>query len=209
VSNTYPDSAAKVSLAYTVGRSTKTHLVEEYGIGEELAMNIFGWHNDKIACIAQMDITWPHNEEEDRIHRILETVMVMRNGWECDGYTIIAEGYVSTDTEYSRGKELSDAFVNDNQERVTECLSICHTDLDGNTDICALPYRIVLRNDIEWFPLLHTTDPSMLRNHNFLNILEKALCTSPAVQPVDTDSYRLALSTGLADHAGFYLQYDL
>jgi hypothetical protein len=26
---------------------------------------------------------------------------------------------------------------------------------------------------------------------------------------VDTDTYRLALSTGLEDHAGFYLQYDL
>jgi len=209
VSNMYPDSAAKVSLAYTVGRSTKTHLVEQYGVGEELAMNIFGWKDHRIACIAQMDVSWPHSSEEDRIARVLETVLVMRNGWGCDGYTLIAEGYVSTDPSYSRGKDLSDAFVGDDEKRVTECLSICHRDLDGNTDICALPYRVVLRNDIEWGVLLHSTDVSMLRNHQFLNILDKALRFVPPEGPVDVDAFRLALSSGVADRVGFYLQYDL
>lgn len=207
--NVYPDSAAKVSLAYTVGRTTKTHLIAEYGVGEELAMNIFGWCDNKLVCIGQMDVTWPQGEEVDRLERVFRTAVVMRGGWGCDGFTLIAEGYVSTDPEFSRGHDLAEMYANDVEKRVDECLSICHVDLEGNVDICALPFRVVLRNDIEWGTLLHTDDPSMLRNHRYVAGLQKALALELREWPEDLDTFRLALVSGVADESGFFVQYDL
>lgn len=207
--NLYPDSAAKVSLAYTVGRSTKTHLISEYGVGEELAMNIFGWCENRLACIGQMDVSWPQGEEVDRLLRVFQTAVVMRNGWLCDGFTLIAEGYVSSDPESSLGNDLAEMYASDVEKRVEECLSICHVDLVGNVDICALPFRVVLRNDIEWGTLLHTDDPLMLRNHRYVTGLQKALSAPLLGLPEDVDAFRLALVSGVADEAGFYVQYDL
>lgn len=206
----YVDSVSKVSLAFSVGKVAKTQLVADFGVGEELALNIFGWVGGKLVCVAQMDLSWPDYGEEDKESRIADAVMVMRRGWGCDAFTLLAEGYVSKDPAFSKDKELIDAFLEDRSSRVTECLSIVNVDhVNDAVDVCAVPFRIKGRRDIEWGPLMRSDKTEVLRNKGYVAMMLEALGVDQVDPPVDLDTFYLALSTGLAEQAGFFLQYDI
>lgn len=206
----YPDSVSKVSLAFSVGRAAKTQLVHEFGVGEELAMNIMGWVGSDLRCVAQMDLAWPDYGEEDKMSRVADAVLVMRRGWGCDAFTLLAEGFVSRDPAFSKDKDLIDAFIQDKSSRVTECLSIIHVDhVDGTLDVCAVPFRIRLRNNIEWGPLLRSDSTDTLRNSGYVAMMLAANEVDPIEQPVDLDTFYLAMANALSEEAGFFLQYDL
>lgn len=206
----YPDPVSKVSLAFSVGKVAKTQLVHDYGVGEELAMNIMGWVGPELRCVAQMDLAWPDYGEEDKASRVSDAVVVMRRGWACDSFTLLAEGYVSRDPAFSKDKDLLEAFVQDTGQRVTECLSIIHVDHVADTlDVCAVPFRIRMRKEIEWGPLLRSDSTDTLRNSAYVAMMMLANEVEPMDAPEDADTFYLALATGLSEEAGFYLQYDL
>lgn len=206
----YPDSVSKVSLAFSVGKAAKTQLVHEFGVGEELAMNVMGWVGPNLVCVAQMDLAWPDFGEEDKMSRVSDAVLVMRRGWGCDAFTLLAEGYVSRDPGFSKNKDLIDAFIEDKSSRVTECLSIVHVDhLDETLDVCAVPFRIRLRNQIEWGPLLRSDSTDTLRNSGYVAMMLAAGEVDPIDPPVDLETFHLAMATALSEESGFYLQFDI
>lgn len=207
----YPDSAAKVGLVYAVGRHAKKTLISEWGVGEELAMNIMGWAGDSLACVAQMDISWgAMTDDEQKLERVAETAVVMRRGWKVDAFTLLAEGYVSRDPDYSRGKELVNAYLEDPAGRVTECLSICHVEGEDEVDVCAIPFWVKGRNKVEFGTLLRSGSTDTLRNSGYVNVLAGALrLDTLEAPPIEEETFHLALATGLAESAGFFLQYDL
>lgn len=195
---------------YAVGRHAKKTLVSEFGIGEELAMNIMGWIGDQLGCVAQMDLSWGTGSDEERLERVAETAVVMRRGWKCDSFTLLAEGYVSRDPDFSKDKHLVDAYLEDSKGRVTECLSICHVENEDDMDICAVPFKVKGRNRIEFGPLLRSDSTDTLRNAGFVALLAAALRIDDLeAPPIEEETFHLALATGLAESAGFFLQYDL
>lgn len=122
----YPDSPAKVAFVMAVGRQAKDHLVSEYGIGEELAINLVGWVGDELACLAQMDMQFGDPKDEDeRSERIWKTSTIMRRGWGCDSFTLLAEGWVSTKPEKTRKKDLQKEFASGKKKTLMNACLFC------------------------------------------------------------------------------------
>lgn len=201
----YPDLISKISLTLAVGQAAKTQIVKEHGIGEELAMNIFGWRDDELMCVAQMDTSWGGNEDE-KIERTNDAYNVLKRGWGCDSYTVLAEGYMSKNPERTKELNLVEAFL-DPASGVNECLTINYVDKD-TIDLCAIPFKIKLGKKVTWGALVHSEDPSVLRNNAYISEAQEVLSEETGTIPDDIETFRLALSVGLHETAGYFLQYD-
>lgn len=203
----YPDSVAKVGLAVAVGQSAKTHLVKELGVGEEIAMTVIGWSGDRLECVAQIDRDWGDpTDEDERTARVAMATTVMKRGWGVDSFTMLAEGWVSTNPNKTRDKDLVDEFAKGDED-VRECLSVCHVE-EEEVHICALPFTMKLGKKVQWGKLLHTESSDMMRNAALVEVMERSLEVPMARIPEEVDTFRLALAMGLADEAGFFLQYE-
>jgi hypothetical protein len=201
----YPDPISKISLTLSVGQSAKSHIVKEFGVGEELAMNVLGWRGDKLVCVAQMDTSWPSSEEE-RVHRTGDAYMIMRRGWLCDSFTIMAEGFMSRDRDQTKELDLVDAYV-EGSKGVNECLTINYIDSE-HIELCAVPFKVALGRNVEWGPLVHSDDIEVLRNSEYITAAQEILDQETLDIPEDTETFHLALAVGLHDSAGFFMQYD-
>jgi len=210
VEGLYPDSPAKVAFVMAVGRQAKDHLISEHGIGEELAINLVGWAGDELKCLAQMDMQFGDSKDEDeRSFRIMQTSAIMRRGWGCDAFTLLAEGWVSTKPEKTRSKRLDEEFATGTAGEVDECLSILHV-ADGGDEIhiCALPFSIKKGKEVSYGTLLHAEGADMLRNQKYVDVMLDALELDPMEIPADVEAMHMALAMGLADEAGFFLHYE-
>lgn len=201
----YPDPVSKISLTLSVGQAAKSQIVEEHGIGEELAMNILGWKRDRLVCVAQMDTSWPSTEEE-RMQRTGDAYMVLRRGWQCDSFTIMAEGYMSKDKDETQDLDLIEAYV-EGLQGVNECLTINYID-ESHIELCAVPFKVALGRKVEWGPLVHSDDIEVLRNSEYVTAAQEVLAQEVGSLPDDLETFHLALTVGLHDSAGFFIQYD-
>ena len=202
----YPDPVSKISLTVSVGQSAKTQIVQEHGIGEELAMNILGWRDGSLVCVAQMDTAWPSSEDE-RIQRTGDAYMIMRRGWLCDAFTLLAEGYVSRSPDTTKNIPLPDAFL-DKKMGVTECLTVNYIDSE-HVELCAIPFRVTLGRKVEWGPLVHSESIEVLRNSQYVTIAQEVLEQETLGLPDDCETFHLALAVGLHDSSGYFIQYDV
>ena len=201
----YPDSISKISLTLAVGQAAKTQVVKEHGIGEELALNIFGWRDDELVCVAQMDTSFMSDEDE-KIERTHDAYNALRRGWHCDSFTILAEGYMSKNPELTRDKNLVEAFL-DPKSGVNECLTINYVD-EKTIDLCAIPFKVKLGKKVTWGALVHSEDPTVLRNNEYISEAQEILNMETSIIPEDIDTFHLAISVGLHETAGYFLQYD-
>ena len=207
--DSYPTPAAKMGLVYAAMKQALEYAVSEFGVGESIALSLFGWTGNKLACVAQLDIGFDEiHSAENHIRRTAEAAVVIRRGWAVDSFTLAAEGYVSNDPTFSEGRPLSEAFLQDDGTKVSECLTVLHVS-PTERHICAVPYRTKGRNNIEWGDLMVTDNPEHVRDNEFLKALNCALRLDPLDPPTDIDSFHLALSMGLEQSAGFFLNYDL
>lgn len=168
-------------------------------------MNVLGWKGDKLVCVAQMDTSWPSSDDE-RIQRTGDAYMIMRRGWLCDSFTVMAEGFMSRDRDKTRELDLVEAFVG-GKNGVNECLTINYVDLN-HIELCAIPFRVALGRKVEWGPLVHSDDIEVLRNSEYVTMAQELLSQETAEIPEDTETFHLALAVGLHDSAGFFMQYD-
>lgn len=202
----YPDPISKISLTVSVGQSAKSQIVEEYGIGEELAINVLGWRDGSLVCVAQMDLSWDSDEEE-KMMRTADAYMVMRRGWLCDSFTVLAEGYVSTEPKMTKHMELVDAFV-DGTKPVAECLTINYVDEDF-VQLCAVPFRIDVGRKVKYGKLMYSEDLDVLRNNGYVTSAQEILRQGALDIPEDAETFHIALAVGLHDSSGYFIQYDL
>jgi hypothetical protein len=205
VQGKYPDPISKISLTVSVGQSAKAQIVKEHGIGEELAINILGWKDSALVCVAQMDTSWPSDESE-RVMRTGDAYMIMRRGWACDAFTILAEGFVSKDRERTRDLDLVDAYL-DSSKGVNECLTVNYVDAE-NLELCAIPFKVSVGRKVNWGTLVHSDDVEVLRNSEYVTVAQEVLSQEVPVIPDDAETFHLALAVGLHDSAGFFIQYD-
>lgn len=207
--DSYPGSEAKVALALAVGQSAKRHIVEEFGIGEELQMNLFGWLNDDLAVIAQYDQSWGDNDsEEERLERLEFTAQAMRRAWGCDSFTLLSEAFVSQKPDLTKNRELASEFASGSTD-VTECLSIIHVEDADDVHLCAQPYEVVLGKKIDFGDMLHTDNPDLLRNSEFCDALVEMLDVGVLEECEDWSRLRLEFAMTVADCAGWFIQHDL
>lgn len=206
VESQYPDPISKISLTVAVGQAAKTQMVKEQGIGEELALNILGWRDNRLVCVAQMDTSWPSDENE-RVMRTGDAYMVMRRGWLCDAFTVLAEGYVSSEPKETKDMDLIEAFL-DKTKPVNECLTVNYIDTDA-IQLCAVPFKLGVGRRVTWGPLVHSEDIDVLRNSEYITAAQEVLGQEPLEIPEDLDTFHLALAVSLHDSAGFFMQYDL
>ena len=209
VDGKYPDSVAKVSLAIAVGKSAKEHLLKEFGIGEELSVNLLGWRGEYLKVVGQVDQNWGDpKDEEEKVWRIGTAAAVMRRGWGCDSFSILAEGWMSNDPSYSKDKDLIEAYLEDRKGRVSECISVIHVE-DGGDElhICALPFTAKTKSSLKWGTMLHSEGIETLRNNEYVDIIAGVYDDEP-VDWDDLDAAYLALSMGLCDEAGVFLNWE-
>jgi hypothetical protein len=206
VKGKYDDPISKISLTVSVGQAAKTQMVKEFGIGEELALNVLGWRDHNLVCVAQMDTSWPSDEEE-RIMRTGDAYMVMRRGWACDSFTVLAEGYVSSEPKETKNMDLIEAFL-DKTKPVAECLTVNYVDAEYIT-LCAVPFKMGVGRKVTWGPLVHSEDVDVLRNSDYITAAQEVLSQELLDMPQDTETFHLALAIGLHDSSGFFIQYDL
>jgi len=57
--------------------------------------------------------------------------------------------------------------------------------------------------------LMRSDNTEVLRNRGYVRMMVEALGVDQIDPPVDLDTFYLALSTGLSEQAGFFLQYDI
>lgn len=210
VDELYPTSESKVALVCAVGQSAKRHLVSEFGIGEELQMNLFGWRGSHLAVIGQIDSNWGDmDDEEDRVDRLSFAARSMRRGWGVDAFTLLSEAYVSQKPRETRGKELSSEFADGNGD-VEECLSIIHIESEGEEiHVCAQRFDVEVGKNVVFGDMLHSEDRSVVRNDGYTQALAEMLSLSAIKSAEDWQRVRLELAMMTADEAGWYIQYDL
>lgn len=203
--SSYPDPVSKISLTLAVGQSAKSQLVKEHGIGEELAINILGWRGSDLVCVAQMDNSWPSDDEEKTL-RTGDAYLIMRRGWLCDSFTVMAEGYVSRAPENTKYEPLEEAFIN-RKKGVNECLTVNYVDAE-HMELCAVPFRVSVGRRVEWGPLMHSQDIEVLRNSEYVTAAQEILSQEALPIPEDAETFHLALAVGLHDSSGYFIQYD-
>jgi len=196
---------SKISLTVAVGQSAKTQIVKEHGIGEELAMNVFGWLDDRLVCVAAMDKSW-NSDDDKKIMRTLDTCRVLRRGWHCDSFTLLAEGFMSRYPEKTKHLDLIDAYFDPNN-RVNECLTVNYVSID-ETYLCAIPFRIGFAKKVEWGPMVHSSDLNVLRNNKYVIGAQSILSDEIYSVPVESESFFMALALGIHENNGFFVQYD-
>jgi hypothetical protein len=184
--------------------------VSEFGVGEEVQMNLFGWRDDELVIVAQIDIGWGDMDDaEERIDRTAQAAQALRHGWACDAFTLLSEGYVSRKPRKTSRRDLGEQFA-EGEPEVDECLSIIHVEDQGDeVRVCAQPFEVLLGKQVEFGPLLHSEDPSLVRNEGYVEALSEML-TTPAIKKCDDwDRLRLEIAMTIADNAGWYIQYDI
>lgn len=207
--DTYVTPAAKMGLVYAAMKQAFEYVVAEFGVGESIALSLFGWKNNKVICVAQMDVGFDETHSiENHVRRTAEAAMIIRRGWGADSFTLAAEGYVSNDPDFSRGRPLSEAFLQDDGSKVSECLTVLHVD-STKPRIVAVPYQTKSRTSITWGNVMVTDDPTHIRDNAFLKVISHALLADVMEPPTDIDTFHLALSMGLEQSAGFFLNYSL
>lgn len=207
--DSYGSPAAKMGLVFAAMKQALEYAVAEFGVGESIALSLFGWKDDSLACVAQLDVGFDETHTtENHVRRTAEAAVVLRRGWGIDSFTLAAEGYVSNDPEFSKDKPLSEAFTEDDGSRVSECLTVLHLS-PTSRHICAVPYQTKGRTNIVWGDVMVTDNPDHIRDNAFLLALQYALKQEPLTQPEDVDTFHLALSMGLEQSAGFFLNYDM
>jgi hypothetical protein len=210
VNDLYDDPVAKISLAVAVAKQAKSYLVTEFGVGEEIAPNMFGWREDELVCLAQLDLAWP-DELLDRSERIIRNAALLRQGWGCTALTFFAEAYVSTDPSFSQGKNLQDLFATDKTGTINESFSFFHVESgSNNVEVCVMPYTIQVGKQIKWGNLMRSTKPSMLRESDMVSAVHRVMSLDIPVEGVNRDEmFYAAMAMGCHDRTGFFVQYDL
>ena len=201
----YDSPLEKLWLSVRSAMAAKQFSVKEMGIGEDLAINVLGWKDTKLIVIAQLHERLMGIEPNERLRRVADCAVVLRKGWGVDAFTLMAEGYVSSNPELTRGRKLVEAFV-ELDSPVRECLTFTHIERDSMT-LVTVPYKCTVGRKVEFSkPQIHENTVA-LRDAAypmmFSDILENA---EPVEPPVDVDEFYDTLAKGLQE-VGFFTLY--
>lgn len=181
----YDNDFSKIALAVTSAQLAKSASVKEFGVGEDLTINFFGWVWDDLAIVCQMTKEAMKIDPKERAEICAELCLVLRKYWGVSAISMVAEGYCSFDSAETKGIELSKAFL-DAKKPVKECITVTHASI-GNSEekpteepelaMVAIPYSYKLGREVIWDKMLiYPQGPKdNLRNNLYPKLLTKAL----------------------------------
>lgn len=189
----YLDDMSKIALTITSAQLAKDLMVEEYGIGEDLAFNFFGWREHRLAIIGQLRTEFMRLPIEDRIIRCQNMCNLIRTAWAIDAISLVAEGFETLDKSKLNGKDLRQAFA-DGKNKVRECITVTHCEINevnGNieTTIASVPYSYELGRSVEWGETTGYTKnvDEIMKTAPVPRMLREALSLSPMEEYSDEE----------------------
>jgi hypothetical protein len=184
VEDIYDDSMGKIALCATSAQLAKTTCVKEFGIGEELSFNFFGWKDEQLAVVCQLDKQFMRDLPIERFQRSSALCVALRQYWGVTAITFLAEGFHSFDPVATKNKSLSKAFIDD-PENVSECLAIVHSEINPlngliETSLVSMPYKTEIGRTIIWSDLKPCTTgaDSQIRESLYVKMFENILSQS-------------------------------
>lgn len=152
----YGDDAKKLALLTTSYRRAKDEVVKNRGVGEDLPFNFFGWKHNDLAITVQMDYEVMNLDLFERFDKSYKVCNALRQYWQVDEITMVAEGFLSYDPIATSGRSLRDAFIKN--EKVSECITLSHAFMYGDVPqitVVAMPYTYK-QKEVIWDTMIAT-----------------------------------------------------
>ena len=206
--STFDNRIDKIGLALMSAVEAKSDSVKEFGIGEDLAINLFCWRENKLRVMLQLRHEVQNLNHMDRFNAVMSALSITRRGWGIDAISLVSEGYVSIDPEASAGLSLKDEFINP-KSNIRECITVAHLE-DGHVTFVVKPYRYNVPRLVVWDEEWYHPGSSMVRNQDAMypNMMHR-IVTEVEVDviddSVDLEVFDEVLARGLHD-AGFFCQ---
>lgn len=200
LSSTFEHRLDKVAMAMLSGMSVKERLVKEHGIGEDVNICIYCWRDNRIVMLLNMLTSTQKLAPMSRFERVNNALCIVRKGWGIDAVTMVAEGWCSTNPEYTKDRELHVAFL-DKDSPVKECLTITHIE-DGSLTFLAKPYGLTHPRAVVWGEELYFPNRTMVRGQEgfYPRLFERVLTDVDYEEPpVDEETYYSTLGDGLLE----------
>jgi hypothetical protein len=201
----YPTTLDKVALAVEAAKVAKSDAVKLNGIGEDINLNLFGWRDSSLVVIAQM-LDSSQIPKDERFAKVVNALCIIRQGWQVDGFTMVAEAFCSLLPSDTRGKDLAAQFA-EKDSPVMECLSFTHVS-HKDALFVTVPYTCVPPRTVMYkTPLKYSGYEGVLRDRKYPAAMGKALDLPISESVVeDGDTFHAVLAEGLADE-GFDVHY--
>ena len=100
----------KVALAVESAKVAKSDIVKSEGIGEDININLFGWRGSSLVIIAQM-LDSGLIEKEERLVKLVNALCIIRQGWQVDAFTMVAEAYCALSPADTKGTDMAELFA--------------------------------------------------------------------------------------------------
>ncbi len=197
----------KIAISLMSAQKAKADCIEEYGIGEDMPMSIFCWKEDRIELVLSLAEPPGRKDALRRFKKVSDGLCIVKKGWGVDAFTMVAEGWVSTNPEATAGRELVEVYV-EKDSPVSECLALTHVENDEVTFL-AIPYKQKWGRKVEWGDELYFPGETRVRGQDamypnlFFKVLSEVQYDEP---PEDEETYYAALGDGLLQH-GFACQW--
>lgn len=155
VVDAYLTDFEKMVLVVESLKEYKRTVVEEFGIGEDLTFNLFGWRGDGMAIVGQLSPS--HMADKvGRLRRLISAAIIFRTGFACDALTFGAEGFcVVGDGEAVDGIPLNEQYPTNPD--VMECITVLQ--VGSEVDMAAVPYRYELGRKVVFGNVARNPDP--------------------------------------------------
>jgi len=203
----YPHRLDKLAISMMSAMNAKEHAVKEYGIGEEIPLSVMCWTDHRLSLVLSASWEVQKSAPSDRFGKVNDALCIARRGWNIDAFTLIAEGFCSTDPSATNGMDLREAFIKPGMP-VSECIAITHTEPNEVTFI-AKPFSLTYPKRVVWGEELYFPGQTRIRGQDSMyprlmsKVLTEVEYESP---PVDEIEYYAELGEGLAEQ-GFACQW--
>ena len=195
----------KVSLALMSTVEAKEQSVKDEGIGEDLAINLFCWEQDRLTLMLQARPVVQHSDADKRFTSISRVACIVRRGWGITAFTMASEGYISLEPEETKGIGLKQGFIDG--RAVKECLTVTHVE-DNRVTMVVRPYTYTVPRKVVWDDDIYYPGRTLVRDQDgmYANMFDRVLNTVEIEQPPeDHTTFYDELSVGVLA-SGFYIQ---
>lgn len=145
---------SKMALALTSAQMAKDLVVRDHGIGEDLTFNFFGWREDDLIIMAQLQRSLMGIPIVERIARCGDMCKILRTYWGVTAISLVAEGFETLDKTRLNGRDLRQAFIED-PNLVHECITVTHcepNEVNGDLELTlvSVPYSYAVAKEVIW-----------------------------------------------------------
>jgi hypothetical protein len=145
VTHKYETAIDKIWLALLSFQEAKEQLTTEFGLGESLMLNLYGWRGDRLVLVCGFAHN-PSRTHAETLDLSYEVARQMRLGWGVDTFTLLNEGFCVLPGESDEFIDLPRQFAS-GVEGIAECIALIHVEPDYCKAV-ATPFRYGLKRSI-------------------------------------------------------------